>query len=195
MAGNSSDCVSLLVGWQFRSSQANPLENAYIVANHTRLAYDSACAVVDREMMTDRCARMDVNTGFRMGHFCDHAGVEGHLQLIERMGDPIIADCSETRIAKDDLSRILRGGIVVEHGLRIGRQQATQRRQAADKRLGNLFCLCFSRLGGDCLRSIREALSCIDLFGKSSEQLFDRYACVKTNRLAGDTRLTVIPGE
>lgn len=62
MAGYATNGIPVLVGWQFLSGKADTLKDAYAITDYAGFADHSACAVVDREIMSDLGPRMNVDT-------------------------------------------------------------------------------------------------------------------------------------
>ena len=58
-----ADQVSIVVGWKAECTESNALVDFYILADIARLANHDARAVVDEEVVTDRCARVNVDAG------------------------------------------------------------------------------------------------------------------------------------
>lgn len=196
MADHASDGIAVFVGGQFFPCQADPLKDAYVVSDHAGFSDDGPGTMVDREMMADFGARMDVDAGFAVGHFGNDPRNIGYPQLIELMGDAVVADGPEAGVAEDDLAGVLRGRIAVERGFHIGSQNPADVGQRGDKsfgkadRLGGYLFFGTGHAGG-----IGKAETGVDLAGKKRVERLYVDAGMKTNGLLADARVSVIAGE
>ena len=79
---------------------------------------------------------MDVNTCLRMGQLRDDTRDDGHLQLMQPMGDAVVRHRIHHRIAEDHLAVIPGSGVSIEHRLDVGIEQPFDLGQCVDELAG-----------------------------------------------------------
>ncbi len=90
---------AILIQIKAPRSDRHALIQLYMMAKHCGLADDDASAMVNAEIISDPCTRIDVDARLFMGILGHHPGNEGHFQLDQLMGNPVDADGIEARIA------------------------------------------------------------------------------------------------
>ena len=102
VTGNTLDGMSVIIHGETFSTQRDALIQLHMVTDNAGGSYHYACSVVDGEMMTYRGTWMDVNTRLAMCHFCDDSWNQRHPQTQQLMGNTIIRDGFDDRIARDN---------------------------------------------------------------------------------------------
>jgi len=120
-------------------AESGPVIQPHISADTTRFSDDGSCAVVDEESLANCRARVNVNPGMGVGHLRDDSGNDLHTQTAELMGDAIIRDGIDTRVAENGFSRLLCSGIPFVCGSD-GGQETADLRQGGNECTGLLFC-------------------------------------------------------
>ena len=77
-------------------AQRNALINLHVLADDRGFANDDAGAVIDKEVLADGCARVDVDTRFGMGVFGHESRENRNMQKVEFMGDAVNGRCHES---------------------------------------------------------------------------------------------------
>ena len=111
------------------------------VADDTGGSDDHARSVVDGEVVADGGCRMDVYARLAVCHLGDDAWNERHPQRQQLVGDAVVGDGLDDRIAGDDFSLGLCGGVSQIGRLDIGSQGLSQDRQFLDESLCQFRCL------------------------------------------------------
>ena len=118
------------------------------VADHRRATDHDPRPVVNGERATDDRLRMNFNAGRRMGDVRDHSRDERRSKSIEDMGEPIVNDRSDRRIAPQNFVDGSRGVLTVENRLHVGfERSADSGKQTAE--VGNDFRRKRRRAGRD----------------------------------------------
>ena len=112
--------VAVFIVAEALGTEGDTLIEGDVVANDGGLANDDASAVVDGEILAYLGARMDVDAGARVGLLGDDAGYDGHLHLMEQMGQTVVGHGVHDGIAVDDLALVGGGRVAEEHCLDIG---------------------------------------------------------------------------
>ena len=109
-----------------------------MVADDASRPYHDARAVVDCEMVADSGGGMDVDTCLGMCHFRDDTRNQGHAQQKQFMGDAVIAQRLDDRVATDNFAVRFGCRVAVVGRFHIGSQHFAQGRQAADELSGQV---------------------------------------------------------
>ena len=88
-------------------SEGHPLVDSNIVTDRCRLSNDNTGAVVDKEVLSDGCPRMNVDSGLTVRIFCHHSGENRDGPDEELMGDPVGGNGHNSRVAENDLIQVL----------------------------------------------------------------------------------------
>ena len=183
--------VAILVVLKALGAECHALIEGDVVADDAGLADDDARAVVDGEVLADGGSGMDVDASLRVCQFGDDAWDDGHLQLMQLMGDAVVRHGVHDGIAEDDFAVVRGGGVVVEHGLGVGIEQPFDFGQFVDELqchpLGLLIDLFFRRRY---LAVLAELQSVSYLFAQQSVEFLHVYADVV--RADGLVRLSFV---
>ena len=175
MAGDALDGVAVLVQREALGAEGDALVELDVAPDDAGLADDHARAVVDGEMAAYLRAGVYVDARLAMGHFGDDAGNEGHAQHQQFVGDAVVADGADARIAADDLAKRMGSGVAVVGGLHVGGQQGAQAGQDADE-VGSFPCGILAQgigAAGSVAVVVRQAEGGQYLSAQLLEQLFD----------------------
>lgn len=151
--------------------------------------------MVNGEVMSDLCTRMNVNACFGMCHFGDDTWNQRNVQHIQFVGYPVIGDSPYDGIAADYFAEAGCCRISVVSCFNVGCQGMTDGRQAADELCCQAGCTFSARLVGTVVQSVvfhSKAESGLNLLGQQSEQFFDVDADVIIDRTAVDGRIAEI---
>ena len=107
-----------------KRAESYALIEFYVPADFRCLADNDACSVVDEEVFADGRARVDVDTGLRVGILRHDTRDERHLSQIEFMSDSIDEDCVESRIGGDDCLLAQGRRVAVVAGLNVGHEHS-----------------------------------------------------------------------
>ena len=100
-----------------------------MAADDGRLADDDAGAMVDEEMVTDLCARVDVDAGGGMGQFRHHPRGKRDALLIEQVRQPVVEHRPDARVADEHLVLAAGGRVTLEGRRHVAVDQLTHPRQ------------------------------------------------------------------
>ena len=100
-------------------SQGHALIQLHPVAYNRGLAHHNARAVVNKEVVADLCAGVDVNARVAVSVFGHHPGQNRHLHLIQLMGHPVYQDGKQPRIREQYLLPGPRRRVPVKSSLQI----------------------------------------------------------------------------
>ena len=128
--------IALLVVFEALGTEGDTLIEGDVVADDAGLADDDTRAVVDGEVLANLGTGVDVDAGLGMGLLGDDAGDDGHLHLVQAVGDAVVYHRVDHGVAEDHLAVGLRRRVVVEHGLHVGIQQALDLGQLVDEPQG-----------------------------------------------------------
>ena len=104
-------------------TQCDALEKVYMIANDTRFTDHHARTMVDGEILSDLCARMNVDTRVGMSLLGDDTRNDRNVHLMEHMSKAVVNHGLNDRVGKDDLTVRGRCRIVVEDSLDVGVEQ------------------------------------------------------------------------
>lgn len=99
--------------------------------------YHHACAVVNEEVFTDLCSRVDVDTCRPVSQFGYEAGQNGQLDAIEKVSDPVSRKSFDRGVAKDYFHTAGSSGIAFIGGGDIGHEQTSYFGKGCGKRGGS----------------------------------------------------------
>ena len=91
-----------------------------VVADHGRFTDNDARAVVNEEVLTDRRARVDVDTGQAVGVLRHDARYQRNAEQKQLVGDSRGKDCVQARIGANDLVLVIGGGVAFIERLNFG---------------------------------------------------------------------------
>ena len=120
MALDSLDGVAVFVQLKALRAERDALIELHMLADGRRLADDDAGAVVDKEVVADRCARVDVDAGELVGVFGHHARQHGDAHFVQPVRHAVNADGFKRGVGEHDLVAAHRGGVAVVSGLNVG---------------------------------------------------------------------------
>ena len=112
--------VAVSVVLEALCSQCDTLIEGYVIANDTSFADDDTRSVVNSKILADLCPRVNVDARMRVSLFGDDARYDGYLQFVQLVSDAIVNHCADDGIAEDDFAVVGCCGVVVEHRLYIG---------------------------------------------------------------------------
>ena len=122
-----------------------------MVANDTGLANDDTRTVVDGEIFANLGTWVDVDTRLGVGLLSDDTWNDGHVKLMQLVGNTVVRHRVDYRVAEDDLAIVAGCRVVVEHSLHVGIEQTLDFRQGVDELQGQTFGLsinlCFGASG------------------------------------------------
>ena len=98
-----------------------------------------ACAVVNEEVFTDLCSRVDIDTCRPVSQFGYEAGQNGQLDAIEKVSDPVSRKSFDRGVAKDYFHTAGSSGIAFIGGGDIGHEQTSYFGKGCGKRGGSPF--------------------------------------------------------
>ena len=171
--------IALLVILETLGTKGDTLIESDVIANDRGLTDDDTRAVVDGEILADLSTWMDVDTCLGVGQLGDDTRDDGHLQLMQSMGDAVVGHRVHDGIAEDDLAVVPGGRIGVEHGLHVGIEQTLDLRQRVDELAGQPGCLAIHLLlRTDMLAVLAELESVGYLLGEQRHQLLHVYTYI-----------------
>src|SRR5262245_43057523 len=98
--GASLDQSAAVIHCKPLGSQCYSLIKAHVTANHRSLANDNTGPVVDEKTVADLRSGMNVDPRCGMRDLRNDAGKERRAQFIELMGEPMMGDRDNSRVAK-----------------------------------------------------------------------------------------------
>ena len=128
--------VALLVILETLGTEGDTLIERDVGTNDTGLANDDTRTMVDGEVFAYLSSWMNVDTRLGVSQLCDDTRDDGHLQLMQLMGDAIVGHRVDHGVAEDNLAIVRCSRIVVEHGLHISIEHSLDLRQCIDKLKG-----------------------------------------------------------
>lgn len=197
MAGDTLDGIALFVAGEALGTQSHSLIQFHMVADDTRGSDDHTRTMVNGKVVSDLGTRMDVDTRFGMCHFGDDTRDERYVEAIKFVGNPVIGDGTDDRIATDDFPEARGGRVTVVGSLYVGGQNAADFRQATDEFCSQLGCCGPTRRLTVALSLVfyPEAQSGLYLFDEQRKQFFDVDSDMVIDGLAIDGRVTEIAGK
>ena len=193
VAVDALDGVARLVEREAFRAERNALVQFHVVADDRRLADDHPRAVVDGEVVADGGTRVYVDARLRMRHFGDDARDKRHLQPQQGVGDAVVADGADGRVAEDDLAVALGRRVAVVGRLHVGLQQPAEVGQLPDEGRGLVLRRAFQV--GIAGQRVVKAQARLDLLGKQPLQPLHVDADVIQQGLLVDGRLAEVAGE
>ncbi len=142
MARNALYRVTVFVEREALCSERYALIEFHVVADDACCPDYDARAVVDGEIFSYLCPRVDVDARLRVCHFRQDSRNEGHAEEHQFVGDAIVSECLYNRVARDNLPYIVGCRVAVVCGYDIGGKYCPYFRQATDERDG-YFVGCF----------------------------------------------------
>ena len=100
-----------LAGGQGAGHEADALIQLHPVADDGGLADHRPGAMVDKEMVSDAGARVDVHAGPAVGPLSHDARQEWHVAQVQGVGQSVHRDGLDERVGHDDFLAVGRGGI------------------------------------------------------------------------------------
>ena len=127
------DRIAVLIQLEALGSQGDTLIQFHMVPDDRGLPYHDAGAVINKEMLADGRAGMNINPGFFMGKFRHDPGDQGHIQLIQFVRQAVDGDRVEAGIADHDLFPSAGRRIALVQGFNVQQQEPLHFRQPAGK--------------------------------------------------------------
>ena len=112
--------LAIGVRWKAECAQGNSLIQLYVLANFARFADHDAGAVINEEVFTDGCSRIDVDPGLLVSPFGHHARNKRHTQSQQFMRNSVNSRRFEPWITENDLIGRVASGIAIKSRLHIG---------------------------------------------------------------------------
>ena len=110
-------------------AERDALINLDVVADVGRLTDNHAGAVVDKEVLADGCAGVDVNAGTAVRMLGHDARDIRNVPDIQLMCNAVRENCTQSRIRQNNLFFAARSRIAVESCFHVDEQQLLQARQ------------------------------------------------------------------
>ena len=84
------------------SSESYALIDLNVLPYLGRLTYYDTRTVIDKEILSDICSRVDVDTRDRVGIFGHHSGDERYIELIKLMCQTVYDGCKQSGVSIDN---------------------------------------------------------------------------------------------
>ena len=126
VARDSLDRIAVLIERETLGSEGYTLVEFHIVADDAGSSNHHTRTVVDGEVLADGSLRVNINTGFRMRQLSHHSRNERHSQFVQYMGDAVVGNCLDDRVAGDDFSVAHGSRVALVGSLYIGSQNLAQ---------------------------------------------------------------------
>ena len=124
------DVYGFAVGiiFEVTGTECDALVQHHMRTDDGRFANHDTGSMVDTEIVTNLCRRMDIDTGSGMCQFSQHARNTRHTQVVEHMRCPKMNHLKWQRIRENDFAAIGNCRVVVQYRIHIGVDQARDRR-------------------------------------------------------------------
>ena len=141
MTGNPLDRISVLVQLERQRAQRNTLIQFHVVTDNTGGSDDHTRSMIDGEVFADGCRRVNVNACLGMRQFGQHTRNQGYSQQMQLVGQPVVGQSADDRIAGNDFAVAYSGGVTQHGGFHVGGQHTADGRQLGDDLIGDLVRL------------------------------------------------------
>ncbi len=121
---------AVISDWKTFCTERDRLIDAHAPANFRGLSDNDTSTVVDEKALVDFRPGMNVDSGRRMGEFCNDSCEQGRAEKIKFVRQVMMRHAGDTWIAEAHFLETLRGGISMVGGMNIGLEQCAHSRQA-----------------------------------------------------------------
>jgi hypothetical protein len=157
---------ALIIFLEAPRSQGNPMIELYMVTDNAGFSDDDTSSVIDKEIVTDLGAWMNIDPGSAMGPLGHNPREQWQLHQVKGVGDALNSDRLDTRIANDYFLVALTCRIALICRFYIGTQKQTNLGNASNQIKGDGF--------GLLLRATRlpssQAFECFDPYAIGNAQ-------------------------
>ena len=122
-------------------TKSHTLIDLYTITDDRCLSNYHTSTMVDKEIFSNGCSRMDVNTCDAMGIFGHDTRDQRHFQQEQLMSQTIDGNRKHTRIRQDDLISVFCSRVSLKSCLQIGLQHSTDIWNLLQERNRIFFCL------------------------------------------------------
>lgn len=103
-----------------KSTESDTLVNLHVLAYHGGFANDDACAMIDKEVLADGCARMDIDARFGMGVFGHETRENGYMQKVKLVGDAVNRCRHKAWVGEDNFVEAAGSRVAIVGGVQVG---------------------------------------------------------------------------